>query len=169
MKCKEFKQELNLVNWNNTPIVFSHFEHVYYYAIMLHAKLQVTDSLTCKKVKVHSYIAWYPVFETDQSALHFTPWQTCSFQHHFYFYGKHSAMLQLLREDYFSRYPSLSVARYSFIQLSELWQHGMNEMAKASKHLYLDLDLSCKLSQCFLVYTLLLVLVLKINTSIIIS
>ena len=29
--------------------------------------------------------------------------------------------------------PSLSVARYSFIQLGELWQRGMNEIAKASK------------------------------------
>ena len=25
------------------------------------------------------------------------------------------------------------VARYSFIQVSELWQHGMNEITKASK------------------------------------
>ena len=27
----------------------------------------------------------------------------------------------------------LSVARYSFVELSELWQHGMNEIAKALK------------------------------------
>ena len=31
--------------------------------------------------------------------LHFTPWQTCSFQRHLDFSGKHSAMLQLLHED----------------------------------------------------------------------
>ena len=31
------------------------------------------------------------------------------------------------------RYPPLSVARYSFIQLSELEQRRMNEIAKASK------------------------------------
>ena len=39
-------------------------------------------------------------------------------------------MLQLLREDCSFRYPPLSVARYSFIQLSELWQCGMNDIAK---------------------------------------
>ena len=56
-------------------------------------------------------------------ALNFTPWQTCSIQRHIDFSGKHSAMLQLLHED---RYPHMSVARYSFIQLNELWQCGMN-------------------------------------------
>ena len=44
-----------------------------------------------------------------------------------------SATLQLLREDYSFRYPPLSVARYLFIQLSELWQCEMNEIVKASK------------------------------------
>ena len=47
--------------------------------------------------------------------------------------GKHSATLQLLREDYSFRCPPLSVARYSFTQLNELWQHEMNEIAKPSK------------------------------------
>ena len=37
-----------------------------------------------------------------------------------YFSGKHSAMLQLLREDYLFTYQPLYVARNSFIQLSEL-------------------------------------------------
>ena len=59
--------------------------------------------------------------------------QTCSFQRHFDFSGKHSAMLQLLHEDCSFRYPSLSVARYLFMQLSELWQSGMYEIAKALK------------------------------------
>ena len=27
--------------------------------------------------KIRSYIAQYPVLGTAQSALHFTPWQTC--------------------------------------------------------------------------------------------
>ena len=58
--------------------------------------------------RVHSYIAWYPALWTAQSALHFTPWQTYSFQHHCDFSGKHSAMLQLLHEDYSFRYPPLS-------------------------------------------------------------
>ena len=34
---------------------------------------------TFKKLKVCFYIAQYPVRWTAQSALHFTPWQTCSF------------------------------------------------------------------------------------------
>ena len=80
-----------------------------------------------------SYIARYPVIGTVRSALHFTPWQICSFQRHLDFSGKHSATLQLYREDYSFTYPFLSVARYSFIQLSELWQCGINEIAKASK------------------------------------
>ena len=61
------------------------------------------------KVKVRSYIARYPVHRTAQSALHFTPWQTCSFQGHLNFFGKYSATLQLLREGYSFIYPSLSV------------------------------------------------------------
>ena len=61
------------------------------------------------------------------------PWQTCSFQCYLDFSGKHSAMLQLLREDYSFRYPPLSVARYSFKQLSELNRRGVNEIAKAAK------------------------------------
>ena len=40
------------------------------------------------KVKVYSYIARYPVLGTVQSTLHFTPWQTCSFQRHLDFSGK---------------------------------------------------------------------------------
>ena len=62
-----------------------------------------------KNVKVRSYIAQYPVHRTAQSALHFTPWQTCSFQGHLNFSGKHSAMLQLLREDYSFTFPPLYV------------------------------------------------------------
>ena len=36
---------------------------------------------------------------------------------------------RLLHEDYLFRHPPLSVAMYSVIQLSELWQRGMNEIA----------------------------------------
>ena len=36
------------------------------------------------------------------------------------FSGKHSAMLQVLHEDYLFTYPPVSITRYSFIQLSEL-------------------------------------------------
>ena len=42
------------------------------------------------------YIAQCPVRWTAQSTLHFTPWQTCSFQHQLDFSGKYSATLQVL-------------------------------------------------------------------------
>ena len=42
------------------------------------------------KVKVCSFIARYPVHRTAQSALHFTPWQTCSFQGHLNFFGNYT-------------------------------------------------------------------------------
>ena len=38
-------------------------------------------------------VEWYPVRWTTQSPLHFTPWQTCSFQHQFDLFGKYSATL----------------------------------------------------------------------------
>ena len=57
-------------------------------------------------------------------------WQTCSFQHQLDFSGNYSATLQLLQEDYSFTSASLPVARCSFIQLSELWQRGVNKIAK---------------------------------------
>ena len=79
------------------------------------------------------YIAQYPVCWTAQSALHFTPWQTRSFRLQLYFSGKHSTMLQLLPEDYWLAFHTISIARYSFIQLSELGRHAENESAQASE------------------------------------
>ena len=72
--------------------------------------------------------------------LHFTLHHQagCSFQGHLNFSGKHSAMLQL-HEDYSFTFPSLSVAMYSFIQLSELWQRGVIKLAKGSKQPQWDL------------------------------
>ena len=52
-----------------------------------------------------SYIPLYSVYKIAKSTLHFTPWQTCSFQHHLNFSEKHSTTLQLLRKDYSSTYP----------------------------------------------------------------
>ena len=94
---------------------------------------------TSEGKKVRSYIALYPVHRTAQSALHFTHWQTCSFQGHFNFFGKYSATLQLLREGYSFTYPPVFIARYSFIQLSELWQCGVIKLAKGSKRPQWDL------------------------------
>ena len=71
--------------------------------------------------KVRSYIARYPVRGTAQSTLPFTPWQTCSFHGHLNFSGKHSATLQL-RRLFVHISTTVCIARYSFIQLSELCQ-----------------------------------------------
>ena len=46
---------------------------------------------------------------------------------------KHSATLQLLREEYSFTYPPMPVARDSCIQLSELWQREANAIGKVSK------------------------------------
>ena len=75
------------------------------------------------------------VLGTIQSDLHFTPWQTCSFQRHLDFNGKHSAILHILCEDYSFAYPPLCVARYSStadVNLAKMWLRGVNEIAKAS-------------------------------------
>ena len=41
--------------------------------------------------------------------------------------------MQLLHEDCLFTYPSLSIARHSFIQLSELEQRGVDKIAQALK------------------------------------
>ena len=63
--------------------------------------------------------------------LHFTPWQTCSFQRHLNFSGKHSGVLHLLHENYSFIYPPMSIARYSFIPLSEMRQRGANKICES--------------------------------------
>ena len=72
-----------------------------------------------------SYIAQYPVLRTVQfqSALHFTSLtdlftQTTSWL----LWEASSHMVQLMHEGCSYTYPPLSIARYSFIQLSELEQ-----------------------------------------------
>ena len=83
-------------------------------------------------IKIHSAVS-SPWDCSKRFTIH--PWQTCSFQHHFDFSGKHPATLQLLREDirsdfHLCMWPGRA---YSFIQLSELLQRGMNEFAKTSR------------------------------------
>ena len=73
--------------------------------------------------------------------LHFTPRQTCSFQHHLYFPRKHSAMLQSLPEDDWFIYNIIT--RYSFIQLGEMRQCGVNKIAQASKQQEESLKTHC--------------------------
>ena len=47
------------------------------------------------------------------------------------FLGKHPAKPQLIHEDYsYKTYSPLSITRYSFIQLNELEQCGVNELVQ---------------------------------------
>ena len=71
-------------------------------------------------MKVWFYIVQYPVRWTTQNALHFIPYQTCSFRQKCDFSGRLSGILQLLREHYSPTFPPLSIARYLFIELNEL-------------------------------------------------
>ena len=64
---------------------------------------------------------YYVICWTAQSALHFTPWQTCSFRHQLDFSGKHSIHAAITREYFY------------FIQPSELRRHGENKNAQISK------------------------------------
>ena len=90
--------------------------------------------------KASSYIAQYPVLRTVQSTLHFTSLtdlftQTSSWL----LWEVSSHMLQLMRKGCSYTYPPLSIAKYSFIQLSELEQcrvitlaQGFNTLAQNS-------------------------------------
>ena len=86
-----------------------------------HTDKQISGPLHYK-VKGSPYIA-YPVLRTAQSTFHFTSLtdlfnQTPSRL----LWEASSHMLQLMREGWSYTYPPLSIARYSFIQLSEMEQ-----------------------------------------------
>ena len=59
--------------------------------------------------------------------------QTCSLRRQLDFSGKHFFHAAITREDYSFTFQPLSIARYSFRQLSELGCHGENENAQALK------------------------------------
>ena len=83
------------------------------------------------KIKPSSYIAQYPVLRTVQNALHFTSLTDLFTQTPSRLLWKASShMLQLMREGCSYTYPPLSIARYSFIQLSELEQCRVKKLAK---------------------------------------
>ena len=81
------------------------------------------------QVKVRTYIARCPVFVTAQNALYFTPWWNYSFKCHLEFYGRHSAILQLLCENCSFTHQPLSVANHDLIKLSKLWQCGPSDLS----------------------------------------
>ena len=98
----------------------------------------VNVPLICKK-KTSSYIAQYPVLRTVQSALHFTSLIDL-FTPPRLLWEASSQRLQLMREGCSYTYPSLSIARYSFIQLSELEQCTLNKLAQGFNTAVQDLN-----------------------------
>ena len=46
------------------------------------------------------YIAQYPVRWTAQTAVHVTPWQTCSFRHQLDVSGRHYSHAEITRKDF---------------------------------------------------------------------
>ena len=79
------------------------------------------------------YIAQYSVRWTAQSALHFpSPGRPVHSDTKSASPGSIIAMQQL-RNDYSLTFPSLSIARYSFIQLSGLRRREVNDNAQTSK------------------------------------
>ena len=84
-----------------------------------------------KRQKASSYIAQYPVLSIAQSALHFTSLTDLFTQTPSRLLWEASShMLQLMREGCLYTYPPLSIARYSFIQLSELEQCRVKKLAQ---------------------------------------
>ena len=78
-----------------------------------------------------SYIALYPVLRNVQSALHFTSLTDLFTQTPSLLLWEASIhMLQLMREGCPYTYPPLSMARYSFIQPSELAQCRVKNLAQ---------------------------------------
>ena len=76
--------------------------------------------------------------------LHFTPWQTCSFTLHpladlfipkpFQLLWEAFSHAAITAQRLFVHISTtICIARYSFIQLSELWQRGVIKLAKGSK------------------------------------
>ena len=86
-----------------------------------------------KKVKVWFYIALYPVRWTAQSALHSHPLADLFIPTPFSASLGSILAMQQLRNDYSLTFPPLSIARYSFIQLSRLRRREMKENAQTSK------------------------------------
>ena len=86
-----------------------------------------------KKKKVWFYIALYPIRWTAQSALHFPPLADLFIPTPFSASLGSILAMQQLRNDYSLTFPPLSIARYSFIQLSRLRRREVKENAQTSK------------------------------------
>ena len=85
------------------------------------------------KVNVWFYIALYPVRWTAQSALHFPPLADLFILTPFSASLGSILAMQQLRNDYSLTFPPLSIARYSFLQLSRLRRREVKENDQTSK------------------------------------
>ena len=95
--------------------------------------LSMQSSHCYSKKKVWFYIALYPVRWTAQSALHFPPLADLFIPTPFSASLGSILAMQQLRNDYSLTFPPLSIARYSFIQLSRLRRREVKENAQTSK------------------------------------
>ena len=105
-----------------------------------HSLVQLSWSLfigyptVCKNVKVFFlYSAVSSPLDRSKRFTLFLPWQTCSFRHQLGFSWKHSSHAAITRKHYSLPFTPLSIARYSFIQLSRLRRREENENAQTSK------------------------------------
>ena len=101
-------------------------------------------------LKASFYIAQYPVLRTVQSALHFTSLTDLFTQTPSRLLWEASShMLQLMREGCSYTYPPLSIARYSFIQLSVLKyiQISLNRFPPHIIAIVIDID-DCMPNRC---------------------
>ena len=96
-------------------------------------KIGLFGSKKKKKKKVWFYIALYPVRWTAQSALHFPPLADLFIPTPFSASLGSILAMQQLRNDYSLTFPPLSIARYSFKQLSRLRRREVKENAQTSK------------------------------------
>ena len=91
----------------------------------------ITRASYRQPLKVSSYIAQYSIVMIAQSVLHFTSLTDLFNQTPSQLLLEASShMLQLMRKGCSYKYPPLSIARYSFIQLSELEQCRVKKIAQ---------------------------------------
>ena len=97
--------------------------------------LPVTDAplKVCTAVCMFLYSAVSSTLDRSKRFTLLLPGQTCSFRNRFDLSGKHSSHAAITCEDYPLAFPPLSIARYSFIQLSALGHRGENKNDQASK------------------------------------
>ena len=104
-------------------------------AVALVSQRQNGHSVTNKSdmLKACFYIAQYPHRWTAQNALHFAPLAGLFIPTPTRLLWEAQSHAAITCEDYSLTFPPPSLARYSFIQLSDLGHHGENENAQSSK------------------------------------